>query len=359
MYYAVIVDDEAWAARGLADIICWERKGYSVKAVCSDPEEAIEVIRRERPDVVFADVRMYSMTGIEMIEALKAEGVKSEFILISAYQDFTYARRGIDLGVFAYIVKPFDAGEISECVDRLTERLGKKNQNVVFPFGDKAFYSSDIAVQFLRASMTRPFYRIMIMPGAELGEAWKNAVRITVEGGIEAWLCLYESADGVRSAYAGVGAGRLHDCGCGEDMYLAVREAYYSRYCDFIYANDEIAGKIQYFLCENMGRQLSIAQIAKEFSFSDAYLCTLFKRHTKQTIVRFQHLIRVRYALHLIRTTNSRLRDIAERVGFDNYNYFGKVFKALTWGHTPEMYRKASEPPREEGSRAGGPPRTG
>jgi two-component system response regulator YesN len=296
---------------------------------------------------------MHFMTGIEMIEALKAEGVESEFILISAYQDFAYARSGIDLGVFAYIVKPFDAAEISECIDRLTERLGQKNQNIVFPIVDEAIYSSDTIVRFMRALMTRPFYRIMIMPRAELGEAGKSAVRINVEGGIEAWLCLYESADSVRNAYAGVGAGRPHDC--GEDMYLAVREAYYSRHCDFIYANDEIAGKIQYFLCENMERQLSIAQIAKEFSFSDTYLCTLFKRHTKQTIVRFQHLIRVRYALHLIRTTNSKLRDIAESVGFDNYNYFGKVFKALTWGQTPEMYRKAGELPREGTSGLGSP----
>jgi two-component system response regulator YesN len=345
MYRIIIVDDEIWVANGLADIIDWESKGFLIAGVFSDPREAMAFISREKPDAVFVDIRMYAMSGIEMIAYLQKEGIESEFIIISAYQEFAYAQKAIDLNVFAYIVKPFIAGEIIECVEKLASRLMKRSAaSPVFPIWDDAYYRSESVMRFVQAEIKTPFYRVVIPVIDREGAEDKSVVYINVEGGVEAFIALIAGKDNAdESSYSNMrdavaGASRIHSNKA--NLHHAIMEAYYSRNCGFVYADDDTVGKVQFYLCDNMPSQLSISQIAGHFNFSNAYLCTLFRRRTGFTIVRFRHLIRVRYALHLIRTTEGKLMDIAESVGFDNYNYFGKVFKKLTGGSTPEMYRR-------------------
>lgn len=69
-------------------------------------EEGIELIQERMPDVVFADIRMTEMDGIEMIRRLKEKHVETQYVIISGYSDFKYAQQCIDLGVAGYILKP-------------------------------------------------------------------------------------------------------------------------------------------------------------------------------------------------------------------------------------------------------------
>ena len=323
------------------EIIHWEERGYIIQGVYADPIEAMDAIRSGKPDVVFTDIRMHAMTGIEMIEALKAEGVDSEFILVSAYQDFAYAQQGIGLGVFSYIVKPFDIGEIEKNIAKLTERLYAKNAQLIFPLHEAAFYDSPNVSLFFRKAMTSCFYRIVMMSDA--CAVPPHAVQLAVEGGIRAWFCPFPTAERARDAFqrehaADIGVSRIHDA--EQSFHSAIQEAYYARYCQFGYVENESVSAIQLYLCANMERQISVVEIARHFNFSTAYLCTLFKRCTRQTIVQFQQHVRVQFARHLMIDSNKKLRDIARLVGYDDYSYFGKIFKALSGGTSPEAFRR-------------------
>ena len=106
MYTVVIIDDEPWALQGLAEIIDWSRDGFSIIGQFTDPDEAFEFLREKEPDVVFTDIRMPGLSGLDLIEMSKREGLNCEFVLISSYEDFEAAQKGIRLHVWEYILKP-------------------------------------------------------------------------------------------------------------------------------------------------------------------------------------------------------------------------------------------------------------
>ena len=342
LYQTVIVDDEIWVAKGLAEIVDWEEKGFYIKGVYADPLEAMEAIRNLKPDVVFVDIRMYSLMGFEMIETLKKEGLNSEFVLISAYQEFTYAQKGIDLGVFCYIVKPFEAEVVIKCLDRLSEKFSHKSSKLLFPVFDPSFYNSEDVDQFIKNAMTASFYRIIFAQAFDIVQLGINATYMSVEGGIDAWFLPYTKNEIPKREFeyfpSGTGVSMIHNY--GKNLSRAVREAFYSKYCEFHYSDNETVGEIQFYLCENMVQPISINEIAEHFNFSTTYICTLFKRHTKQTIINFQQYIRIHFSIHIISTTNDKLINIAKKVGYDDYSYFGKLFKRLTGGKSPEMLRR-------------------
>lgn len=107
MYTVVIVDDEPWALQGLAEIIDWNNEGFSIIGQFTDPDEAFEFLCKKEPDVVFTDIRMPGLSGLDLIEMSRVKGLNCEFVLISSYEDFEAAQKGIRLHVWEYILKPY------------------------------------------------------------------------------------------------------------------------------------------------------------------------------------------------------------------------------------------------------------
>lgn len=112
MYTVVIVDDEPWALQGLAETIDWNNEGFSIIGQFTDPGEAFEFLCKKEPDVVFTDIRMPGLSGLDLIEMSRVKGLNCEFVLISSYEDFEAAQKGIRLHVWEYILKPYNAEDI-------------------------------------------------------------------------------------------------------------------------------------------------------------------------------------------------------------------------------------------------------
>lgn len=118
----VIVEDEILVKKGLVLTTDWEKLGCRVVGEAENGLQGIEVIEKLKPDIVLTDVRMPGMNGIEMIERLKGK-VEAEYIILSAYSEFSYAKKAISLGVREYLVKPIDDDELETAVLRATEHL--------------------------------------------------------------------------------------------------------------------------------------------------------------------------------------------------------------------------------------------
>ena len=119
MLSVVLVDDEYWSLLGLEKAVCWEDYGFSVALATTDSREAAAYITGKQPDIVFTDIRMPELSGIELIRKARMEGIKTQFVIVSGYSDFEYARAGIQYGVFDYQLKPFHSQEIAEILQRL------------------------------------------------------------------------------------------------------------------------------------------------------------------------------------------------------------------------------------------------
>jgi two-component system response regulator YesN len=101
----LIVDDEYLVRLGLKTIIDWAEHGYVVAGEASNGREALELFDRAGADVILTDIKMPVMDGLELTRAIKEKNKKVKIIILSHYDEFSYAQEAINLGAFRYILK--------------------------------------------------------------------------------------------------------------------------------------------------------------------------------------------------------------------------------------------------------------
>jgi two-component system, LytTR family, response regulator len=116
---AVVVDDEALARRNLTVLL---RRDPDIAAVeeCESGMEALEEIKRSRPDLVFLDVQMPECGGFDVLELLGGD-LPPAVIFVTAYDE--YALRAFEAGALDYLLKPFDDARFARALNRAKEKL--------------------------------------------------------------------------------------------------------------------------------------------------------------------------------------------------------------------------------------------
>lgn len=102
--------------------------------------------------------------------------------------------------------------------------------------------------------------------------------------------------------------------------------------------NPKVSQVIRY-INENFYQTITLSSVAKEFYISPFYLSKLFKQTTNFTFVEYLNSIRIRNSKELLKNTNYKIIDIAEKVGFSNNTHFTRVFKIIV-GMSPMKFRK-------------------
>lgn len=126
MYRILVVDDEKFIRKSICNRMKWEQFGIEVAGEASNGQEALEQIERLHPQIVLVDIRMPVMDGIALISEAKRCCPQVYFIIMSAYNDFEYARKAIQLGVKDYILKPVKISELEEVLGRIVHELNRK-----------------------------------------------------------------------------------------------------------------------------------------------------------------------------------------------------------------------------------------
>ncbi|MDR1574175.1 MAG: AraC family transcriptional regulator [Clostridiales Family XIII bacterium] len=122
MLKALIVEHEDRDYQLLAGMVEWSRFGVEPVGRCRDGIAAMEEILRLWPDIVFTEIRMPGMGGIELIRRVREHGLTCEFVVVSRYQRFEYARSAMRLGVEEYLLKPVERDELVRVLEKLVER---------------------------------------------------------------------------------------------------------------------------------------------------------------------------------------------------------------------------------------------
>ena len=108
--------------------IPWKEWGYELVACAENGAQAWEKIKRYRPDIVILDIHMPGMSGLDLASELQKLPEKPLIILLSAYDRFAYAKTGLRLGVFDYLLKPLDNDELKLVLDKASRELQKTSQ---------------------------------------------------------------------------------------------------------------------------------------------------------------------------------------------------------------------------------------
>lgn len=163
MYRVVLVDDERLILEGLSRVVKWQELGCEVIGTAQDGREGLELIRKNKPDIVISDIRMPNMDGLAMLAALRSEFPRIQVTVLTAYRDFDYAQRAINLGVCRYLLKPSKMDELNEAIRTMTARLSDATgietsladgPKSVSESGDAGSFIVNAALEYMRAHCT-------------------------------------------------------------------------------------------------------------------------------------------------------------------------------------------------------------
>ena len=126
-YTVFLCDDEVSILRELENTIAWEQFGISIVGTASTGEEAIRGIINRRPTIAIMDIRMPDCSGLDVIRRINNAGIHTEFIILSGFDEFAYAKEAILLGAKAYLLKPLDIQELYEVLYRICVEKEMRN----------------------------------------------------------------------------------------------------------------------------------------------------------------------------------------------------------------------------------------
>lgn len=112
----LVVDDAIQICTGISEGIEWKKYGIDEVLVAYDGLTGLDIVKEKEPEIVISDIRMGGLDGLELSQTILQTAPLTRIILLSAYSDFEYARKGLEIGVFAYELKPLCISKIISCV---------------------------------------------------------------------------------------------------------------------------------------------------------------------------------------------------------------------------------------------------
>lgn len=127
----MIVDDESFIRMNFKTFVDWKHHGYYLVGEATNGREALEKIDELHPDVVFLDIRMPLMDGLEVLRQLRHAKHSCKVIILSSHNEFEYAQEALRLGACDYIHKPnLTQSAVFEALERVRTQVNHQ------PVGD-------------------------------------------------------------------------------------------------------------------------------------------------------------------------------------------------------------------------------
>ena len=273
MYRVLLADDEQIERMALARRLM-RRFGDSLQiSEATDGKEAVELYQKEHSQIIIMDISMPELNGVEAAEQIRSMDEDCVIVFLTAYDEFSYAKRAIVIRALDYLLKPCDEEELTAVMEEAMRLTDKAVHNKENPTGNRA----------------------------EMTEAEKEA-----EKRREQWPWNPDAE--------------------------APKDPETERM-------NQVAEKIRTYIRENYMNEISMQDAARQFNYSDAYFCKLFKQCFDQNFTSYLTNFRINEAKRLLKDKNISIKDAGMKVGYYDSNYFAKVFKRVT-GMIPSEYRE-------------------
>ena len=124
MIKVLVVEDMDITREDILGLIDWEQHGFELLPSARNGRIGLEHALRYRPDIVLTDIKMPVMTGLDMMKEIREKIPGTKFILLTAYEEFEYAKRALEMGTQAFLLKyEIDSEillrELNKCVESI------------------------------------------------------------------------------------------------------------------------------------------------------------------------------------------------------------------------------------------------
>lgn len=398
MLNLILIDDDAFNIKYLERLICWEEFGFQKPVCFSDSSQAVEYLKENSVDAIITDIKMPTLTGLDIARFCERNSPKTKIILFSAYRDFEYARMAIQLGnIIDYVQKPIDYEEFSDRLKILAkacvlesrqefmtnEQMGdnlqfftnlfcgqikeayvlKSEMEKIGIYGDidkmqctqiKFHINnfSEYLLEIWKHDFSRIYYALtkMYSPENENGYFFLAGYAFDKVD----WAVLHKTTD-VKDTTDDFCATFIRRAKSLLSLDISVASVQSANLSDFLnnsselldmnsdlIKGDTIIEKVYEYMHENYDKDISLGEAADYVHISQSYLSLYFKKVTKKNFIEGLTEIRMQNAIKFLSETSYSIEKICDMVGYKNLSHFRNVFKKY-FGVTPAKYRKQSK----------------
>lgn len=140
MYRVLLVEDDAAMRYLYRKMNVWEACGFEIAAEASNGKKALEILETASFDLILTDIRMPLIDGIELLRILRERSDQTLVVFSSSYSEFEYARQGLLLGAFDYLVKPADQAALGDMLTRIRSKLQERSGQTAVPVAEALAY---------------------------------------------------------------------------------------------------------------------------------------------------------------------------------------------------------------------------
>lgn len=158
MFRAFIADDDEFAVEATYQMFPWKELNVTKIEKIYSPCGLADKILTEKPQIVFIDIEMGDVSGLDIIRQCKEEDSDTIFVIISGHDNFHYAHTAVNLGAIYYLLKPIDFSDVKNVTEKLTRALEKNMRNDI----SDHLLTKDSLEQFLSAQLSDCDYRFLV-----------------------------------------------------------------------------------------------------------------------------------------------------------------------------------------------------
>lgn len=375
-YKLLLVDDEKPIREKLINNTDWEANGYQVFSA-ADGEEALAAVKREGIDILVTDIQMPKLNGMNLIEKSKSINEHLKIIVISGYAEFEYAQKSIRFGVNDYLLKPFRSKKLLEVVNRARDDLAKekddkerlaglrgeisnyindhKLDNIYNWLVDDNFFQSQSLIlnriqleAVLKRGSREDILKMVAKIMEEIRDISLNREKLYVILNnliLESFRVIKELDYGAEDLMQIIDQDKIKKINHEnyEEIEKMLKELML-RLHDLIAfvpddRNQNMINEMKEYIAENYQDGITLSEMAKNFNISTGHLSNLFHEKTGESFSDYLNMIRLNKAKELLKTTDYRIYQIADELGFNDAYYFSSWFKKMV-GASPTTYRE-------------------
>lgn len=395
MYKVLIADDEEIIRKGIAGLLKGDGE-MQIVAQAEDGETALELAEKFTPDLLFVDINMPFLNGIQFIEKLKGLLKDAVVIIITGYDDFQYVQSALRLGVYDYLLKPIMEDVFYKSLNRAKDELkstreqtkylewakvlleknkAKLTENFLNDWLGGHFCEEEIdeRVHFLGMKLPEEFGIVVAgldyKNNMEIGGDWNddllyyaaenitrelfepfnpaalfrnpagNLVLISACQPQDAWQDTVKNLRRLLEEHLPVRVTLAQSAGNGRREIPVEYEHALSRFYELMEV-PQLIKDVQNYIDENYRNEaFSLQDAADAFHVSPQHLSRIFRHSMGITFVDYVTRARIRKAIELLSNEEMKIYEIAELTGYSSQHYFSSAFKKVL-GVSPAEYRK-------------------
>jgi two-component system, response regulator YesN len=128
-YKVFLVEDEIAAREGIRDNVDWRAAGFEFSGEAPDGEIALPLIEAVQPDVLVTDIKMPFMDGLQLSKIVREHLPWVKVVILSGYDEFTYAQAAVKLGVTEYLLKPISVADLNAVLRKIKTILDQEKSD--------------------------------------------------------------------------------------------------------------------------------------------------------------------------------------------------------------------------------------